>query len=81
MDTATVLKCAANVLAGLGLLKLLGADLKDEILRDGASLRDQANWLVRASPYAASGLAAAAGALMGMVLARRRRHRNIPTRI
>ncbi len=79
MDTATVLKNTANVLAGLGLLKLLGGDLQDEILHDGASLRERANRLVHASPYAASGLAAVAGALTGMVLARRRRHRNIPT--
>ncbi len=79
MDTATLLKNAANVLVGLSLLKLLGADLKAEILQDSASLRNRANGLVHASPYRAAGLAAATGALTGMMLARRRPHRNIPT--
>ena len=80
MDMATFLKNTANVLVGVSLLKLLGADLKAEIRQDSASLRDKANGLVQKSPYRAAGLAAATGALTGIVLARRRPHRTIPTR-
>jgi ElaB/YqjD/DUF883 family membrane-anchored ribosome-binding protein len=80
MDMATFLKSAANVLAGLSLVKWLSADLKAEIRHDSATLREKANWLVRKSPYRAAGLAAATGALTGMALARRRSHRTIPTR-
>jgi len=80
MDTAALLKNAANVLVGVSLLKLLSADLKAEIRHDGANLRDKANRLVHKSPYRAAGLAAAAGALAGIALARRRSHKTIPTR-
>lgn len=65
MDMATLLRNAANVAVGLNLVKLLSADLKAEI---------------RKSPYRAAGLAAATGALTGILLAHRRSHRTIPTR-
>lgn len=81
MNMATLLKNAANVLAGVSLVRLLGADLKAEIRQDGARLRDKANGLVHTSPYRAAGLAAAAAALAGLMLARRRSHRTIPTRL
>jgi ElaB/YqjD/DUF883 family membrane-anchored ribosome-binding protein len=80
MNVATLLKNAANVLAGVSLVRLLGADLKAEIRQDGARLRDTANGLVHTSPYRAVGLAAATAALAGLMLARRRSHRTIPTR-
>ncbi len=80
MDMATLLKSTANVVVGVSLLKLLSTDLKAEIRQDSASLRDKANRLVQKSPYRAAGLAAATGALAGMVLAGRRPHRTIPTR-
>ena len=81
MDMATFIKNAANILAGVGLIKLLSADLKAEIRHDSANLRHKANGLVHKSPYRVAGMAAAAGALTGMVLARRRAHRTFPTRV
>jgi ElaB/YqjD/DUF883 family membrane-anchored ribosome-binding protein len=72
MDLGAFLKATANLLAGLSLVKLLSADLGAEIGHDAASLREKANWLVQKSPYRAAGLAAAAGALVGMALAHRR---------
>ena len=66
MDMAILLRRAANVVVGLNLVRLLGADLKAEI---------------RKSPYRAAGLAAATGALTGILLAHRRSHRTIPTRV
>ncbi len=80
MDMATFLKNVANVLVGVSLIKLLGADFKAQIRHDGASLRQKANSLVHNSPYRAAGLAAATGALTGMALARRHLHKTIPTR-
>jgi ElaB/YqjD/DUF883 family membrane-anchored ribosome-binding protein len=80
VDMATFLKSAANVLVGVSLIRLLSADFKTEIRHDSAVLREKANGLVQKSPYRAAGLAAATGALTGMVLARRRPHRTIPTR-
>jgi hypothetical protein len=74
MDMATFLKSAANVLVGVGLVKLLTADLKAEIRHDSASLRDKAKGLVQKSPYHAAGLAAVAAALTGFVLLQRRTH-------
>jgi ElaB/YqjD/DUF883 family membrane-anchored ribosome-binding protein len=76
----TLLKNTANVLLGISLVKLLSADLKAEIRHDGASLRDKVDGLIRESPYRAAGLAAATGALTGIMLARWRPHRTIPTR-
>jgi ElaB/YqjD/DUF883 family membrane-anchored ribosome-binding protein len=81
MDMATFLKNVANLLVGVNLIKLLGADLKAEIRHDSAGLRQKANSLVHKAPYRAAGLAAATGALTGMALARRRQHRTIPTRL
>jgi ElaB/YqjD/DUF883 family membrane-anchored ribosome-binding protein len=72
MDMASVLKKTANLLAGLRVLQWLAADLKAEIRHDAASLRDGANLFVQKSPYRAVGAAAAAGALTGILLARRR---------
>jgi ElaB/YqjD/DUF883 family membrane-anchored ribosome-binding protein len=80
MDMATLLKTTANFVVGLGVVKLLSADLKAEIRHDSASFRAAANRLVQNSPYRAASLAAAAGALTGIVLAQRRTHRTIPTR-
>jgi ElaB/YqjD/DUF883 family membrane-anchored ribosome-binding protein len=80
MDMASFLKRTANFLVGVSVLKLLAADLKAEIRQDAAGLREKANLLVENSPYRAAGLAAAAGALTGIALARRRAHRTIPTR-
>jgi ElaB/YqjD/DUF883 family membrane-anchored ribosome-binding protein len=80
MDMATFLRNAANVLVGVSVVKLVTADLKAEIRHDSASLREKANWLVQKSPYRAAGLAAAAGALAGLLLVQRRAHRIIPTR-
>ena len=84
MDMAAFLKVAANLLVGFSLVKLLGADLGAEIGHDTASLREKANRLVQKSPYRAAGLAAAAGAVTGMVVAHRRPGRppprTIPTR-
>lgn len=80
MDMTTLLKNTANVLLGISLLKLLSSDLKAEIRHDGASLRSKADGLIHKSPYRAAGLAAATGALTGIMLARRRPHRTIPTR-
>lgn len=65
MDIATFLKSTANVVVGVSVVKLLTADLKAEIQK---------------SPYCAAGVAAAAGALTGIALAKRRTHRTIPTR-
>lgn len=81
MDMATFLKNAANVLVGIGLVRLIGADMKAEIRHDSADLRRKANALVHQSPYRAAGLAAAAGALTGLALAHRRSRRTIPTRV
>ncbi|HEY2462903.1 MAG TPA: hypothetical protein VGI32_02500 [Steroidobacteraceae bacterium] len=80
MDMATLLKNTANVLVGVSLVRWLAADFRAEIRQDTASLRQKANGLVRRSPYRAAGLAAAAGALMGMALSHRRPPRTIPTR-
>ena len=74
MNMAIFLKNIANVLVGVSLVKLLGADLKAELRHDGANLREKANRLVQKSPYRAAGLLAAAAALTGMLLARRRPH-------
>jgi hypothetical protein len=60
---ATFLKGTANFLVGVSLVRLLGSDLKNEIQK---------------APYSAAGLAAAAGALTGIVLAHRRRPGRIP---
>jgi hypothetical protein len=65
MDMARFLKNSANCLVALSIVKLLAADLKAEFQK---------------SPYRSAGLAAAAGALTGIVLAQRRTHRIIPTR-
>lgn len=81
MDMATFLKRAANVLVGVSLIKLIGADMKAEIRHDSAGLRLKADRMVHKSPYRAAGLAAATGALTGLMLARRRSHRTIPTRV
>jgi ElaB/YqjD/DUF883 family membrane-anchored ribosome-binding protein len=80
MDMATFLKRTANLVVGLSMVKLLGADLGAEIRHDTANLREKASRLVRQSPYRAAGLAAAAGAVTGMALAHRRAPRTIPTR-
>jgi ElaB/YqjD/DUF883 family membrane-anchored ribosome-binding protein len=85
MDMATLLKGAANLLVGFAVVKLVSADLRAEIRHDTASLREKTNWLVQKSPYRAAALAAAAGAVSGLVLAHRRtgtspRPRIIPTR-
>jgi ElaB/YqjD/DUF883 family membrane-anchored ribosome-binding protein len=72
MNMATLLKAGANFLVGVSLVKWLAADLKAEIRNDTVSLRERANELVQKSPYRAAGLAAAAGALAGMLLAQRR---------
>lgn len=81
MDLATLLKNAANVLVGISLVRLLSTDLQAEIRQDGARVRVKANEFVHKSPYRAAGLTAAVAALAGIVLARRRLHRTIPTRI
>jgi hypothetical protein len=81
MDMATFLKNAANLVVGLGVVKLLSDDIRSELRHDTASLRSKANWLVQKSPYRAAGLAAAAAALTGMVLAHRRAPRAILTRL
>ena len=81
MDMATFLKSTANFVVGVSVVKWLAADLSAEIRHDGASVREKTKWLVQRSPYRAAGLAAAAGALTGIVLAQRRRHRTIPTRL
>ena len=65
MDMATLFKNTANFMVGVSVVKFLAADLKAEIQK---------------LPYGAACLAAAAGALTGIVLARRRMHRTIPTR-
>jgi hypothetical protein len=80
MDLASFLKGTANFFMGVSVLKWLAADLKAEIRHDTASLREKTNVLVQKSPYRAAGVAAAAGALTGIVLARRRTPRTIPTR-
>jgi ElaB/YqjD/DUF883 family membrane-anchored ribosome-binding protein len=80
MDMASFLKRTANFMVGASVLKWLAADLKAEIRQDTASVREQANLAIRKSPYRAAGLAAAVGALTGIVLAHRRAHRTIPTR-
>jgi ElaB/YqjD/DUF883 family membrane-anchored ribosome-binding protein len=72
MDMATLLKAGANCLVAMSIVKWVAADLNAEIRHDSASLRARANWLVQKSPYRAAGLAAAAGALTGIALARRR---------
>lgn len=72
MDMASLLKRTANVLVAASVLKWLASDLKAEIRHDAASLREKAKVLARKSPYRAAGLAAAAGALTGILLARRR---------
>ncbi|MEO7207539.1 MAG: hypothetical protein ABI145_12310 [Steroidobacteraceae bacterium] len=72
---ATLLKKTANFVVGVSIIKLLTADLKAEILHDGANLRYKTNELVRKSPYRAAGIAAAAGALTGIALTQRRPHR------
>jgi ElaB/YqjD/DUF883 family membrane-anchored ribosome-binding protein len=73
MDMASLLKGTANFLIGVSVLRLLAADLEAEIRQDTVSLRERANALLQTSPYRAAGMAAAAGALTGIVLARRRR--------
>ena len=80
MDMATFLKNSANCVVALSIVRLLAADLKGEFRHDRASLREKANRLLQKSPYRAAGLAAAAGALMGIMLAQRHAHRTIPTR-
>jgi ElaB/YqjD/DUF883 family membrane-anchored ribosome-binding protein len=80
MDMASFLKGAANLFMGVTVLRWLATDLKDEIQHDTASLRERANVLLHQSPYRAAGMAAAAGALTGIVLTRRRSPRTIPTR-
>jgi ElaB/YqjD/DUF883 family membrane-anchored ribosome-binding protein len=80
MDMASLLKKTANVFMGVSVLKWLAADLKAEIRHDSVSLRERASALVQKSPYRAAGVAAAAGALTGIVLTRRRAPRTIPTR-
>jgi ElaB/YqjD/DUF883 family membrane-anchored ribosome-binding protein len=80
MDMASFLKRTANVFVGVSALKWLAADLKTEIRHDTVSLRERANLLIQKSPYRAAGMAAAAGALTGIVLSRRRASRTIPTR-
>ena len=69
---ATLLKAGANFFVRVSLVKYLAADLKAEVRHDAAGLREKANGLVRKSPYAAAGLAVAAGALTGIALAHRR---------
>jgi ElaB/YqjD/DUF883 family membrane-anchored ribosome-binding protein len=81
MNMASLLRKAANFLVGVSVLKWVAADLKAEIRHDSANLRSRANALVQNSPYRAAGVAAAAGALTGIVLARRRASRTIPTRL
>jgi ElaB/YqjD/DUF883 family membrane-anchored ribosome-binding protein len=73
MDLASFLKRSANFFMGVSVLRWLAADLRAEIRHDSASLRDKANVLIQKSPYRAAGMAAAAGALTGIVLTRRRR--------
>jgi ElaB/YqjD/DUF883 family membrane-anchored ribosome-binding protein len=73
MDMAALLKGAANCLAAASVMKWIAVDLEAEIRRDGSRLRQKADRMVKDSPYRAVGLAAAAGALTGIVLTRRRR--------
>jgi ElaB/YqjD/DUF883 family membrane-anchored ribosome-binding protein len=80
MDMASLLKKAANFLVGVSVLKWVAADLKAEIRHDSQIVGNRANTLIHRSPYRAAGVAAAAGALTGIVLARRRASRTIPTR-
>jgi ElaB/YqjD/DUF883 family membrane-anchored ribosome-binding protein len=72
MDMASVLKGTANFFVAVSVIKLLTRDLKAELRHDGARLRERANGLVRKSPYRAAGVAAAAGAMTGILLAHRR---------
>jgi ElaB/YqjD/DUF883 family membrane-anchored ribosome-binding protein len=72
MDMASFLRRTANFLVAVSVVKLLTMDLKAELRHDSAGLREKANGLVRKSPYRAAGVAAAAGALTGMMLAHRR---------
>jgi ElaB/YqjD/DUF883 family membrane-anchored ribosome-binding protein len=78
MDLGTLLKSVANVLVGVSIVKLLGADLKAEIRHDGASMRERTNRLIQNSPYGAAAFAAAVGVLTGIAVARGS-HRTIPT--
>lgn len=80
MNMATFLRHTANVFVAVTVVKLLTADLKEEIRNDSASLREKASRLVQKSPYRVAGLTAAAAALTGFVLVRGRAHRTIPTR-
>ena len=81
MDLASFLKGTANFFVGVSVLKWLAGDLKAEIRHDTVSLRERANVLIQKSPYRAAGMAAAAGALTGIVLARHRAARTILTRL
>jgi len=72
MDMATFLKNSANFLVAASVVKWLAADLNAEIRHDTGSLRESANRLIQRSPYRAAGLAAAAGALLGIAFAHRR---------
>ncbi len=80
MNMASFLKGSANFFMGVSVLRWLAADLKAEIRHDAVSLRERANVLLQTSPYRAAGVAAAAGALTGIVLSRRRAPRANPTR-
>lgn len=80
MNMATILRHTANVFVAATVVKLLTADLKEEISHDSASVREKASRLVQKAPYRAAGLTAAAAALTGFMVVRARAHRTIPTR-
>ncbi|MDP9089042.1 MAG: hypothetical protein M3O26_09925 [Pseudomonadota bacterium] len=72
MDTATLLKRTANVVAGMTLVRAVADELAEEVRRDLSELRSQTNAMVHRSPYGAAGTAAAMGLIAGVLLSRRR---------
>lgn len=71
MDTATILKRTANVVAGITLIRAVASDLGAEFRRVLSELRLQTDAAVHRSPYGAAGTAAAVGMLAGLLLAKR----------
>jgi len=71
LNTANLLRHAANVFVGATLVKAIAADLGAEMRRDLSGLRSQTDAVVHRSPYGAAGTAAAMGIVAGMLLAKR----------
>jgi hypothetical protein len=72
MNLATVLRCTANVLMGLNLVKLLAGDVGGEIRHDAAALGERTQALIQRFRYPVIGSAAALGLLAGILLSQRR---------